>query len=166
MSDADLSDADLSGADMSNANMSGARLNGAYLGNAKLHGADLRNACLYGADLHGADLHNANLHIIHKDLEAVLAAAPTEVQGLLDMLQAGRIDGLVYRGECACLVGTIANLRHEPYTAMTCGLRPNNQRPAEIWFLAIKQRDTPETNPVATITAKWIEEWIVKHKQR
>ncbi len=129
---ANLSDANLSGADLSDANLGGANLRDAYLGGVK------------------------------DDLRKVLDAAPGEVTGLLTALREGRIDGSQYQGQCACLVGTIANLRHEPHDALKIDLRPDASRPSEVWFLAIGRGDTPETSQVAAITAGWIEEWIAE----
>jgi hypothetical protein len=41
----------------------------------------------------------------------VLSAAPAEVPTLLAKVRAGEVDGSVYEGVCACLLGTIANAR-------------------------------------------------------
>ena len=129
-----------------------------HLTGADLTGAILRWANLTGADLTGADLTRADLSSIKSDFSLVLDAAPSEIPALLTALQAGKIDGQVYTGECACLVGTIANARGcSPY-AMP-GLMPNGGRPAERWFLAIKPGDTPDSNPVSKITEGWILEW-------
>jgi len=151
---ADLSRADLSGADLSGADLSWADLSGADLSGANLSGADLR-----GADLRWANLREADLSDTRDDLREVLAASPAEVPGLLAALRDGRIDGSVYSGECACLVGTLANLRGCSYMAIP-GLTPDADRPAERWFLAITPGRTPDNDPVAAITEGWIAEWL------
>ena len=130
---------------------------------ADLRDADLRGANLRGATLSGATLSDADLRPIRADIETILAAAPGEVAGLLAALEAGRIDGRVYDGDCACLVGTIAHLRHEDVDHLTCPIIPDSQRPAERWFLAITPGDTPENNPVAAITAGWLRDWLANH---
>ena len=110
-----------------------------------LAGADLAGANLAGADLAGAD-----------DVRAVLDAAPNEVPGLLAALNEGRIDGSVYEGDCACLVGTIANVRGCNYKSLD-DLKPDSDRPAEKWFLAIAigRGATPDVSQVAAITRDW-----------
>jgi len=115
-------------------------LEAAVKSGAYLSGANLRDANLSGANLSGA-----NLKQIEADLFEILNAAPNEVAGLLVALRQGRIDGAAHEGECSCLVGTIANLCNWYY--------------AEIWFLAIKKGDTPETSQVAKITEEWILRW-------
>ncbi len=125
-------------------------------------GADLSGAYLSGAYLSGADLSAADLSAIRDDLHEVLSASPAEAPGLLKALQEGRINGTAYEGECACLVGTIANVRGCAYNAVP-DLRPNASRPAERWFLAIMPGNTPDNHPIAAITAEWIEEFIAKH---
>ncbi len=150
------------GANLRDANLRGANLRDAYLGGANLGGANLRDANLRDAYLRGANLRDAYLGGVKDDLRKVLDAAPGEVTGLLTALREGRIDGSQYQGQCACLVGTIANLRHEPHDALKIDLRPDASRPSEVWFLAIGRGDTPETSQVAAITAGWIEEWIAE----
>lgn len=129
--------------------------------------ASLRDAVVAAvgarADLSDADLRDADLRGIRDDLYAVLAAAPAEVPGLLVALREGRIDGTAYEGECACLVGTIANLRHCDAYDLQGVLHPDSSRPAEKWFLAIVPGNTPENHPVAKIPAEWIEAWLVEH---
>jgi hypothetical protein len=71
----------------------------------------------------------------------------------------GRVDGSNYKGNCCCLVGTIANIRACSFDAIP-NITPDINRPAERWFLAIKSGDTPETNPVAKITLEWIDEFL------
>ena len=151
-SGANLYRADLEGADLEGANLEGANLKGAYLKGANLKGANLK----------GANLYRANLEDIRVDLFEVLSHAPAEVPGLLSALRDGRVDGSTYEGACACLIGTLANVKGCRYTAID-GLRPNSDRPAERWFLAIRQGDTPVSSPVAAITAEWIDGWVKDH---
>jgi hypothetical protein len=144
----------LTGADLTDAVLTGAVLTGADLTDAVLTGA-----VLTGADLTGADLTRADLPHARRDLHKILRRAPGEVQGLLDALRAGKINGTVYEGECACLVGTIAKVRGCHYQELE-GIVPNSYRPAERLFLAIKTGDTPETNAVAKVVEGWIVEWL------
>jgi hypothetical protein len=81
------------------------------------------------------------------------------VPGLLKTLRAGKIDGSTYHGKCACLVGTVANLRGCDIDEIK-GLEPDSSRPAERWFLAILPGITPENHPIAKITEDWIVEWL------
>ena len=144
-----LSDAYLSDADLSDAKLSDAKLSG-----ANLIGADLSDANLSGANLIGA-----NLNPIKTDLFDVLLRAKNEVAGLRAALVAGRVDGSTYEGECACLVGTIANVRDVDYQALGNGITPNIDRPIERFFTAIKRGDTPETNSAAKMVVAWIDEF-------
>jgi hypothetical protein len=162
---ADLYGADLRGANLGGANLRGADLYGADLGGANLRGADLYGADLYGADLYGADLRGAdlrgaNLGEIKEDFFKVLEAASHEVLGLYDALMRGLVDGSHYEGDCACLVGTIANVRHEKYDKLSIPLKPDADRPSERWFLAIGKGDIPQSNPVSAVTAEWMREWM------
>ncbi len=166
---ADLSDADLCGAylcganlrgaDLSGAYLCGAYLRGAYLSDADLCGADICGANLRGADLRGAYLRDADLSIIRDDLWAVLSASPAEVEGLRQSIIDGKIDGSTYEGPCACLVGTIANVRHCKYNLIP-SLTPNSSRPAERFFLAIKPGDTPENSQFSKLALKWVDQWL------
>lgn len=156
---ADLRGADLCGADLRYADLSGANLSGANLSGASLIGANLSGANLSGAHLRGADLSGANLTPIRDDFWAVLSAAPTEVEGLRRAIIEGRVDGSTYSGECACLVGTIANLRGENYRSLR-RITPDANRPIERFFMAINQGDTPETNQVSRIVLGWLDEWV------
>jgi len=179
LSDADLSDADLSDANLSDADLRGANLSDAYLRNANLSDADLSDANLRNADLRDADLRGANLSgaylrnadlrdaknipeswlvVCRDDIWAVLSAAPMEVSGLRKKLIAGEVDGSCYEGECACLVGTIANLRGKNYASLQ-DIKPNSSRPAEQYFTLIQKGDTPETNEAAKNVLGWIDTW-------
>ena len=136
---------------------SGANLRGAYLSDANLRGANLS-----GADLSGAYLRDANLQPIRDDLFSVLSSVPREVPALLEALRAGKVNGSTYEGECACLVGTVANARGCRYDALP-ELRPDSSRPAECWFLGIGTGDTPDTSSIAKLTEAWILEWMAAH---
>ncbi|HEF4754619.1 pentapeptide repeat-containing protein [Burkholderia multivorans] len=167
---ANLSDADLSGAYLRGANLSGAYLRGAYLSGANLSDADLSGAYLSGADLSGAylrgadlsdaDLSGAYLLPIKADFIEVISQAPREVPALIDALKAGRVDGSTYSGECACLVGTIANARGIDVYSAELGIPKDESRPAERFFLAIRKGDTPETNAASKLALEWAETWL------
>jgi len=151
--------ADFQGANLRNANLSGADLLEANLSRTNLSGARLTLANLAGADLRNSNIDEANLDEIRFDLWAVLDRAPREVVGLLEKLRAGEINGARYNGACACLIGTIANIRGCDYQQLG-DLSPDASRPSERWFLAIKPGHTPETHPVARITEGWITTWL------
>jgi hypothetical protein len=162
---ANLRGADLRGANLRGADLRGADLRGADLRGADLYGANLRGADLRGADLRGADLYGAKnvphniLAPYRDDIRKVLDTAPAEVGGLLQALWDGKVDGSTYTGECACLVGTIAKVRGVNYDTLGDGLRPDSSRPAEQWFLGIREGDTPVTSPAAAFAAAVIAEW-------
>ena len=158
---ADLTRAVLTGADLTRAVLTRAVLTGADLTRAVLTGADLTRADLTGADLTGAVLTDADLRPIRDDLYAVLSSAPAEVPALIAALKAGKVDGSTYEGDCACLVGTIANARRCDYRAIP-GLHPNSSRPAEVFFLGITKGDTPETHQHARIACAWAEDWLAR----
>jgi hypothetical protein len=154
---ADLSGADLSGADLSDAYLSGAYLSGADLRGADLSGADLRGAYLRDAYLSGADLRGADLRPIKADFLEIISQAPKEIPALIAALKEGRVDGSTYSGECACLVGTIANARGMDVNSDEFNILMDSQRPAESFFMAIRKGDTPETNPASALALEWAE---------
>jgi hypothetical protein len=159
---ASLNRASLNGASLNGASLNGASLDGASLNRASLNGANLEDANLNGANLNGASLNGASLDLaslrpIRADLFDVLLRARAELPALLAALRAGRVNGSTYTGDCACLAGTIANARGVKYR--TLGFVDSN-RPAERWFLAINEGDTPATNSIAKITEGWIEEFL------
>ncbi|WP_186263326.1 pentapeptide repeat-containing protein [Burkholderia gladioli] len=157
---ADLSDADLRGANLRGAYLSGADLSDAYLSDAYLSGADLSDADLSGADLSDADLSGANLLPIKADFIEVISQAPREVPALIDALKAGRVDGSTYSGECACLVGTIANARGVDVDSSEFGIPKDSSRPVERFFMSIRKGDTPETNGASKLALEWAETWL------
>ncbi len=158
--DADLSGANLRGADLSDANLRDANLRGADLSDANLRGANLRDADLSGANLRGADLSGADLLPIKADFIEVISQAPCEVPALIDALKAGRVDGSTYSGECACLVGTIANARGCSVDAPQFDIPKDESRPVERFFMAIRKGDTPETNAASKLALEWAETWL------
>lgn len=103
---------------------------------------------------------DADLTPIRNDIWCVLSTAPNEVFGLIDALKNGRVDGSTYSGECACLIGTIANVRHCDVNL----LRQDSSRPAERFFMGIKENDTPENNQISDLAVKWCEEWIFNNQ--
>jgi hypothetical protein len=124
-------------------------------------GDAIKKAISEKVDLHGTDLRDANLRGTKDDLFGLLCYVPGEAQGLLAALKEGRVNGSAYEGECACLVGTLANARHCHYMKID-GLRPNSSRPAERFFLAITTGDTPETSQPCALAAEWASEWIAR----
>jgi len=166
---ADLRGANLYGVDLRDANLRDANLRDANLRDASLDGANFCGADLIGVDISGANLFRARgvpvgidyLKPVREDLRKILDAAPNEVPGLLAALWAGTVDGAHYEGECTCLVGTIAHLRHEHYTSLTLDLLPDGSRPAERWFLQISKGDTPLTNTSAAYVAAVIAQWFL-----
>jgi hypothetical protein len=160
LSDANLSDADLRDADLSGANLSDANLIGADLSVANLSGANLIYANLSDADLRDANLSGANLIVFKTDLWSILLQAKKEILGLKYALINGKVDGSTYEGECACLVGTIANVAKVNYKNLI-GIKTDISRPIERFFLCIKKNDTPETSQFSKLAVDWIEEFEV-----
>jgi len=133
----------------------------AVLTDADLTRADLTGADLTGADLTRAVLTGADLTSIRDDVWAVLSSAPAEAPAVLEALRAGRVNGSTYHGACACLVGTIANTRHCSINDLG-PLRPNSSRPAETFFMSIREGDTPETSQHAKLAAEWVNDWLIR----
>ena len=153
----------LRGVDLSGVDLSGVVLTGVDLRGVNLRGVNLSGANLRWVDLTGADLSGANLRGAKEDFFAVLAVVPDEVQYLRTALLEGRVNGSAYQGECACLVGTIANARHCAYDQIP-ELPPNSPRPAERFFLGIAKGHTPENSPLCKIAVEWIDEFIAKQE--
>ena len=149
--DAVLAGAVLRGADLKDADLRG----------ADLTGADLRGADLRGADLTGAVLRDAVLTPIRDDVWAILSGAPAEVPGLIALIKAGKIDGRVYEGQCACLVGSLANVRGCEYRKLA-DIAPTGSRPAERFFACITPGQTPENHEPSRIALGWCEDWLTR----
>ena len=167
LSRADLSGAYLSRADLGGANLGGANLSRADLRFADLSGADLSRADLSLADLSGADLSGADLsgaigaegalNEYRDDIWSILDKSPGEVDGLVALMRAGKIDGQLYEGPCACLVGSIANVRG--CRVIDLGIETDPSRPAEQWFLRIRPGQTPGNSHTVRTALGWIQEW-------
>jgi hypothetical protein len=98
------------------------------------------------------------------DLLEVLAALRDgdNVHALRQAIVDGRVDGLVYDGACACLLGTLAGAAGQE-VADFCGrrgVRMDAYAPAEVWFYAIAAGDTPRDNPFAARALEWVEEFL------
>ena len=161
---ADLTGADLTDANLTRANLTGANLTGADLTGANLTRANLTRANLTRANLTGANLTDADLTAAKEDLFQVLSRWPAEVPALLAEVNAGRIDGSVYSGECSCLKGTIAKIKHTD-VYRTPGMDLDAGSPAERWFMPLRPGHTPQNNPIAKITSEWIREWLATNPQ-
>jgi hypothetical protein len=71
----------------------------------------------------------------------------------------GRVDGSTYSGACACLCGTIANVRGaSPYELQ--GIQADSDSMAERFFMGIRKGDTPETNAASRMVLQWVDEFI------
>ena len=134
----------------------------ADLRGANLRGANLRDANLYGADLRGANLWQLPQDYINqcsRDILSIFNYLKKEVSFLKDMLVKGKVDGTQYEGECACLIGTLAN--GDGGVAKVCETIPFYEKGThnfgEMFFLNIKKGDTPENNQFSAHVLKLIE---------
>jgi hypothetical protein len=94
--------------------------------------------------------------VFWQDYFDVLWRVPHEVDGLIAALKAGKVNGSTYEGVCACLCGTIANIKYCKHNNIP-GLVPDSSRPIERFFLSIATGDTPETNPFSALAVRWAE---------
>ena len=135
----------------------------ADLSGANLSRADLSEADLSGAYLSGAYLSDEQMRAFKADLWLTLTelAKPAEALFLIQELRDGRVDGSTYGDgkKCACLVGTIAKARDIGGE----NLDHDSDRPAERWFMMIKEGDLPTNKTgggfAAKMALKWTEEW-------
>jgi len=154
--------ADLMGANLERSDLRDSDLRRVNLCRANLREARLERANLYGAHLTDTNLSAATLAPIRDDLHTVLTMARAEAPGLLAALREGRIDGSMISGACACLVGTIANVRGVLVNAMEVDL----DRPAERWFNAIRPGMLPTFSTLIKLTETWIVEWMAAQEMR
>jgi hypothetical protein len=149
-------------ADLSFANLRSANLRSADLSFANLRSADLSSADLSFANLRSADLSSANLIDVRNDFWSILLFAQPEIAGLREAIVKGKIDGTLYEGDCACLIGTIAKVKKCNYKEFTGNLEANSDRAAERFFMGIKAGDTPENNPVSKIALEWLDVFVAQ----
>ena len=86
-----------------------------------------------------------------------LAAARSEVPYLIAALKEGRVAGSQYEGECACLVGTLANATGAAYATRFPDF--NASHPAEQWFTMIRKGDKAGENTGGGFAAAKALEW-------
>ena len=164
--DSNLSGSNLSGSDLSGSDLSGSNLSGSDLSGSDLRGSDLSGSNLSGSNLSGSDLRDSNLRGFKADLIAEVLKLPDELENLRDMLNAGKIDGSTYSGECACLAGTIAKHRGVEISSggkiqeNGCAFIADSGSLREQWFMQIRPGHTPETSPFAKAALDWIDEAI------
>jgi len=136
---------------VSGGRVSGGRVSGGWVSGGEVSGGEVKEGEIIGLD-------PEEEKAIKNDLYEILAQNRAEVPGLLEKLREGKIEGSVYQGSCACLVGTIANIKQCDYRT----IGPNVDRPAEQWFLGISEGDTPENSAIAKHTEKWILEFLAQ----
>ena len=152
---------DLESISFNYADLTGAEFSQIALTDCDFTGADVRGAEFASTIFLNTDLRLANLKPIKDDVFAILDTAHNEVRGLRQKLVDGQVEGWIYEGPCACLLGTIANLRRTNYTKL--GWTPDGSRPAESWFWNIREGDKPDNNHIAEITLEWLDEYIALH---
>ncbi len=130
----------------------------ADLSYANLRYADLSYANLRYADLSYADLRYANLRSFKADLWMTLTQNRLEVPALIGALRDGRVDGSTYEGDCACLVGTLANAKEVSYEILDHGA----SNPAEQWFAMIRKGDKPGDDSAGGFASKMALEWALE----
>ena len=121
-------------------------------------GANLSWANLSGADLSKADLSGADLRSFKADFWMILTQNKAEVPALIAALCDGKVDGSTYSGACACLMGTIANVRHVDVRDLEC----DSGRPAERWFMMISMGDKPGDATGGGYASRMAVEWALE----
>lgn len=106
-----------------------------------------------------ANLAGANLRVFKADMWLTLASSHGEIPALVQALREGRINGSQYEGECACLVGTVANARGVSFRA----IEHNPDHPAERWFAMINPGDKPGDDSGGGFAAAKALEWAIEY---
>jgi hypothetical protein len=133
-----------------------ANLTDADLTDADLTDADLTRANLTHANLTDADLTHADLLQFKSDLWRVLLMYKNEIGGLKQSILDGKINGSQYTGTCACLKGTIANVKG-CHIDLLSNITKSVSEPSEQWFLQFREGHTPTNNNALKLTYEWIE---------
>ena len=128
------------------------------------------------ANLHGADLRGANLEKLpedyinqcSRDILFIFSCLKSEVPFLREKLIKGEIEGTQYEGDCACLIGSLANA--DGGIEKVCEAIPfykkGTHNPGEAFFLNIHKGDTPENNSFAKHALKLIDMFLKKEKTK
>ncbi len=168
---ANLSSADLRYADLSSADLSYANLSSANLSSANLRSANLRSANLRYADLRGIPfdkLPTSYINLASRDMLFIFQSLKGELPFLREKLIKGEVNGRVYEGDCACLVGTLANA--DGGLEKVCETIPyydkGTHNPAEAWFLNISKGDTPEDNIFSAHALKLLDSVLEADKKK
>src|SRR5690606_17304135 len=99
---------------------------------------------------------------IKEDFYKVLEPLKPEIPEFYKHLLDGKIDGSTYHGECACLVGTFANIKRISTDQLV--VKPDSSRPIERFFLSIRKGDTPDNNQVSAVVRDWLVEFCKQHE--
>jgi uncharacterized protein YjbI with pentapeptide repeats len=133
--------------------------------NSRFDNSSFDNSSFYNSSFDAATVKNIRdknqlymFDTYKADFWSILLKSQSEIAGLKKALQNGKVDGSTYTGECACLVGTIANIKKCNHEQIP-NIKPDSNRPAEKWFLGIRKGDTPETSEMSKLTLEWIEEF-------
>ena len=119
---------------------------------ANLSFADLSSANLRSADLRSAkNLPQSFINQCSRDMLFIFQSLPKELPFLRDKLVKGEVDGTQYKGNCACLIGSLGNA--DGGIDKVCEVIPYYDKGlhnfGEQWFWNIKIGDTPENNDFA-----------------
>ncbi len=143
----------------------------ANLRSANLSSANLRSADLSYADLRGIAFENLPITYINlcsRDMLFIFEHLKAELPFLREKLIKGKVDGTQYAGECACLVGTLANANGG--LEKVCSTIPfydkGTHNPGEAWFLNIREGDTPKNNDFAKHALLLIDMILDKKKKK
>ena len=144
-----------------------ANLWGADLWGADLWGANLESANLWGANLRGAkEIPQSYINICSRDMLFIFQSLKKELPFLRKALIEGRVNGSQYEGECACLIGTLANA--DGGLDKVCGAIPFYEmglhNPGEQWFYQIREGDKPENSFFAKHALTLIDKVLKKRK--
>lgn len=159
LNNANLRGASLTGANLSGATLLDANLTNAFCSSANLTDADFSGATLYKTLFRNSNLKDIKLDTIRKDVFKILDGAPNEVAKLIQVIKGGGIHGAVYSGVCACLVGSIANLRNVAVSTML----KDAYRPAERFVLSIERNMIPSSHQQSKILLDFCNKWSMQN---
>ncbi|HTB85987.1 MAG TPA: pentapeptide repeat-containing protein [Candidatus Sulfotelmatobacter sp.] len=171
---ADLSDKDFSGIEVNckNSRFDNSSFDNSRFDNSSFYNSRFDNSRFYNSRFDNSSFDNSSFDEksfkaipeqwfiqCRDDLWSILLTVPDEVKFLRKALVDGKVNGSTYTGECACLVGTIANGRKCQIENLGI-LKPNASRMAERYFLQIRPGGIPEKNPFAKKAVEWIDQFV------